>query len=320
MDVQASSDNYLYFSPGIPEFMDYFRKIVMDVVMRYDVDGIHYDRVRYPGPNYSHDPVSLERFQGDGNPDNLGWEDWQRRQITVCLERVYADVMALKPHVKITAAVWGIYNKQEIPGYSRFSSGFHDYYQDSIQWDKEGAVDALIPMIYWAMNDERKPDYDELLDYFALKTTNHHLYGSLTCWEPVQKVLEAVEYTRNKGVPGIVIFSWGKLNGLNYLSHLQTDLYSSRVDTPEMPWKRNPATGIILGKVTNKANNQPIADALVTVSQTGKHRLSSADGTFALLEVAPGIVPINVTKDGVGTAEVEATVEAGKVARLDVAL
>lgn len=320
MKADENFDKYLYFSPGIPEVQDYIRKVVIDIVKRYDVDGIHYDRVRYPGPDFSHDPISQQRFSGDGNPDKLSWEDWQRRQITDCLERIYAEIMLYKPQIKVTAAVWGIYNKFDIPGYDRFSSGYHDYYQDSIQWAEVGAVDALIPMIYWAMNDGKKPDYDDLIKYFSEKVKNRHLYGGLYAWSEFKQIQEAIEFTRQVNAQGNVIFSWGELLGNDYFSKLSSTVYSNKVETPEMPWKTNPTTGIILGKVVRESDGSPVVDALVDVAEIGKHCLSSADGTFAFLELPPGNLTLSALKNGIGESTVQATVEPGHVTQIEIKL
>jgi uncharacterized lipoprotein YddW (UPF0748 family) len=316
MEFSDNDDNYYFLNPGMPEVMDYIRKIVVDIVKRYNVDGIHFDRVRYPGPSYSHDPISKSRFEGEGNPDGLSWQDWQRQQITVCLERIYAEVMSINPKIKVTAAVWGIYNKNEIPGYSRFSSGYHDYYQDSLQWAEEGAVDALIPMIYWAMNDTQKPDYDELLDYFSSKVTKRHLYGGMTVWNQPKSVIDAIKHTRRLKEEGNVIFSWSKLLSQNELPVLKSEVYPQQIETPDMLWKNYSTRGIIFGRVLKSGDGSPIVDALVKVADSDKQRVSSADGSFALLELPTGNVTLQIKKDRVGETTVESTVEAGKVAEV----
>ena len=82
------------------------------------IDGIHYDRIRYPGPQYSHDPVSVERFAGPGNPGGFGWEDWQREQLNKLINDLYARIAEVKPWLRVSCSAWGIYNhfdsKEEI--------------------------------------------------------------------------------------------------------------------------------------------------------------------------------------------------------------
>ena len=60
---------------------EYLRRVILDVVQRYDVDGIHLDRIRFPGSEYSYDPISQRRFAGRENP-LLDHADWQRSSST----------------------------------------------------------------------------------------------------------------------------------------------------------------------------------------------------------------------------------------------
>jgi len=68
------TDSYYWLAPGVPEAEAWTRRAIVHVVQTYDVDGVHFDRIRCPGPDYSYDPISLARFAGDGNPDGLAWE------------------------------------------------------------------------------------------------------------------------------------------------------------------------------------------------------------------------------------------------------
>ena len=134
---------------GIPAVHVYLRKVILDLVRRYDVDGVHFDRIRYPGKEYSHDKISQRRFGGRGNPNRKEWEDWRREQLDKLINDVAAEIREVKPGVMISCAAWGIYNRNHIPGYEGFSSGFHDYGQDTWNWVRLGAMDVLMPMIYW---------------------------------------------------------------------------------------------------------------------------------------------------------------------------
>jgi uncharacterized lipoprotein YddW (UPF0748 family) len=57
------NSNYVSLSPGIPEVRDYIHQVAMDIVKNYDIDGFHFDYIRYPEGadklGYSQDPVSL---------------------------------------------------------------------------------------------------------------------------------------------------------------------------------------------------------------------------------------------------------------------
>jgi len=115
--VQAASDNYVWIAPGVPAAQAYTRKQVMYVVQNYDVDGIHFDRIRMPSPDYSYDPISLARFAGEGNPHGLGFADWTRDQFTRFCCDMYAQIMEVKPHIKVSSAPLGLYRQERYPGY-----------------------------------------------------------------------------------------------------------------------------------------------------------------------------------------------------------
>jgi uncharacterized lipoprotein YddW (UPF0748 family) len=320
---KAENDNYIYFSPGVPGVEAYIRKIIMDVVQRYDIDGIHLDRIRYPGPEYSHDPASKSRFNGEGNPDGLTWDDWQRDQITRFLNNTYGEVASLKPQVKISAAVWGIYNKNRYPGYSRFSSGFHQYYQDTFTWMKKGVIDAILPMIYWDIYDP-KPNYGELAKDFIQNSDGRHVYGAN--WSNQSKMgseelFAQVRLIRELGGQGNVCFSVGGLERRKLFSAYKEHIYPQPASIPVMPWKRNPQTGILIGKVVRKDNGEPVTDAWIKVDGHDGTWLSSADGFFAILNLKPGPVQVNITKVDLGQATSgDITIEAGKVANVEIPL
>jgi uncharacterized lipoprotein YddW (UPF0748 family) len=47
---------------GHPGATDYLRRLYLEVVQNYNVDGIHLDFIRYTGKEWGYNPVSVERF------------------------------------------------------------------------------------------------------------------------------------------------------------------------------------------------------------------------------------------------------------------
>ncbi|HOE62778.1 MAG TPA: family 10 glycosylhydrolase [Candidatus Sumerlaeota bacterium] len=325
MKVSASGDSYLFFSPGNPAVSAYARMVIMDIVKRYDVDGIHFDRIRYPGPQYSFDAVSKSRYAGDGNPDNLSWEKWQCDQVTRMLNDIYGEVMSVKPKVKITCSVWGIYDKTRIPQYDRFSSGIHEYYQDSLEWLKQGVVDSICPMIYWDIPDP-KPNYDDLAKFFLQNAAGRHVYcynhiNNPKQWPP-EEYLAQVSICRQLGGFGNVAFSSGGIERRQIAPYYRQAIYPKPVPVAPMPWKAAPQTGIIIGKALRRDNGEPIMDAWIKVEGQNRTWLSSADGFFAILNLPPSDnYKLFISKKNVGDAASSAiTVEAGKATPIEVRL
>src|SRR5438477_13208879 len=53
----------LYTSPAAPEVKEHIYSVWIDLVERYELDGLHFDYVRYPAPDYDYSRVALERFR-----------------------------------------------------------------------------------------------------------------------------------------------------------------------------------------------------------------------------------------------------------------
>ena len=327
--MDAARNDYFYLSPGIPQVQAYLRKVILDVVRRYDLDGIHLDRIRYPGREYSHDPTSQERFFGRGNPNRKEWSDWQREQLNKFVSDLYAEIMAEKPAIVLSCAAWGIYDRYRLPGYSDFSSGYHDYYQDTWEWISLGAMDLLMPMIYWNIADP-KPNYDELLQDFVAGVGadricgGQRLYGS--DWKLEENIAQ-VEWSRRLGVMGNAIFSYQSARDKHALARFKSTVYPGKAPVPSLTWKRDQRQAIVLGRVTDEVG-EAVTDAWVSLTPEDRTNQapvfsqtwpSSADGRFSFLKVPPVPVVVGVEYQGI---KVRQTLQmgAGKVIAVTVPL
>ena len=315
----AEFKEYWWLNPNLPEVQTYLRTVVLDFVSRYDVDGIHFDRIRFPSPKTSDDPWSKQRYAGDGNPMKLSYDRWQEDNITRMLTDIYGAAIAIKPQVKFSAAVWGIYDKTKLPqgtdrrtGYSWASSGLQDYHQDSIEWTRRGCIDALIPMIYWDMGGN-KPDYDELVANFVkLAANDRHIYGGQKVFDDVEMLRQAVA-TILVGGKGTCPFTLGTIQKKGLVPFYRTNIFPDTVPTPPMPWKTNPTKGIILVNVKD-SSGRPVMDAHVRLAGRSDVWLSSADGFCAIIDAEPGNTTISAVKPalGVSSQPQPITVVAGK--------
>lgn len=60
---------YTWASPGSLRVHEHTLAVVSDIARRYPVDGVHFDRIRYPGRQFSADPATLARWQAADPPD-----------------------------------------------------------------------------------------------------------------------------------------------------------------------------------------------------------------------------------------------------------
>lgn len=131
-----------YLDPGNPETRKYLLSLVDEVVSKYDIDGIHFDYIRYPDDSSNFPDKDTFQKYGKG----LKLEDWRRNNITQFVESAYNLTKNKKPWVLVSSSPIGKYkninlNKNEWTGYD-------NVYQDAGLWMKKGIHDAIFPMLY----------------------------------------------------------------------------------------------------------------------------------------------------------------------------
>ncbi|MFQ5435677.1 MAG: glycoside hydrolase family 10 protein, partial [Anaerolineae bacterium] len=110
-------NEYFYMNPALPAVKTYLKKVIHHFVSKYDIDGLHFDRIRYPGPNYLHDPFTLKYFRADSLRSPITKDEWARRQLTDLVEDVVAEALLIKPYLVNSAATWGLFHTVDMPDY-----------------------------------------------------------------------------------------------------------------------------------------------------------------------------------------------------------
>ncbi|MGQ9814032.1 MAG: family 10 glycosylhydrolase, partial [Candidatus Roseilinea sp.] len=210
--VPVPCHEYTWASPGVARVNEHNLAVIKDIVTRYDVDGIHLDRVRYPGKQYSTDPESLAAYSAAlALSPTLTYADWQRDTLSRWIMRVYTEVKAIKPDLKVSAAVWFTYRKTPAITFPT-TEGYADYYQDSHRWLSDGALDAMAPMIYGTTFNS---DFDK---WRALAEDHVSAQGSRQVWLGIgaaitstAEINQRIAYARSLGAKGIAIWSAGTM-------------------------------------------------------------------------------------------------------------
>ncbi len=301
--VQFSESNYVWIAPGVPAFQAYIRQQILHVVENYDVDGVHFDRIRTPSSNQpSYDPVSLARFADpQSNPDDLDFTEWTADQITRNVRDIYAAIMAVKPHVTVSAAV-----------FSNPASAPTAQHQEALTWAQTGGMDILVPMMYFAGGEGSTWD-SRLQAWRAGSGDRHAVAGHITS-QGLASLLEQIMLTRARGGQGNSVFSWGSFT---YWGDYPANVYQIPVLLPEMDWKETPTSGIIYGYAT--AASAAVVDAQVVRTGSSYTALSTSDGFYSFLLVPPGTYSLTAAHPGYETVVVpDVAVAAGDAVRQDV--
>ncbi len=175
-------EGYWWLDPAQQGTQDHSTAVVMDLVKRYDIDGVHFDDYFYPYPSYNlgadfPDSVSWNAYRQSGGKMSRG--DWRRNAVNVFIERLYKNIKAEKPHVKFGLSPFGIWR----PGYPESVSGFDQYdqlYADARLWLNKGWIDYFTPQLYWPINRITQ-SFPVLLGWWAGENTlNRHLWPGIS--------------------------------------------------------------------------------------------------------------------------------------------
>lgn len=137
-------DQY-YLDPGLPGTADYLSAVCREIVENYDIDGIHFDYIRYPENAGSFADAKTFKRYGNGSSSKA---QWRRDNITRIVSRIYRETHAAKPWVKVSSSPVGKY--ADLPRYSSRGWNARDaVHQDAEGWLRTGIHDILFPMMYF---------------------------------------------------------------------------------------------------------------------------------------------------------------------------
>lgn len=208
---------YLWLDPGERETQDYSLSVVMDVVKRYDVDGIHFDDYFYPYAEKGSDGKELEfpdevSWKKFGSKSGMSRDDWRRENVNTFIQRVHASIKAQKPWVKFGISPFGIwrpYNPPQIKGYDAYSK----LYADARKWLVNGWADYFAPQLYWA-TEPKEQSFPVLLDWWNAQNPKHRIIcagvdatKALDKWSP-DEIPNQIAFTRKQNNPsGYVLWN-----------------------------------------------------------------------------------------------------------------
>lgn len=250
-EIVKQYGDFMWMDPGEKETQRHTLAVIMDVVKRYDVDGIHIDDYFYPYKSYGKgedfpDDHSYNAYVNAGG--RMSRPDWRRANVDSFIEAANTGIHRIKPWVKFGISPFGIYR----PGYPRTVRAgmdqFADLYADPLKWWQKGWCDYLTPQLYWKI-DSPQP-YKDLLSWwekentakrnlwpgnYTSKTDRLETEGAAT-W-PAKEIVDQVEYTREEGATGNVHFSMRALmHNSGGIADALARLYREPALVPPSPW------------------------------------------------------------------------------------
>ncbi len=234
-----SSSKLKILNPGIPAVREYNLKVCMDIVNRYDVDGLHMDDYFYP-----YDPVISTEDQATFQQYPNGFTDignWRRNNVNLMMKMVMDSIKAVKPYVKFGISPFGIWK----PGYPSGITGLNSYdvlFADPMAWLRQGSIDYLTPQLYWKIGGNQ--DYSKLMPWWADSTFKHnrmfvpgHIFNANYTNTELPRQFRLNR--NNPKVSGSMLFRVANLvsNDKGFADSLKNDFYKYKCIIPSMNWK-----------------------------------------------------------------------------------
>ena len=242
----------IWMDPGDPAVRARTTSVVLDLVRRYDIDGVHMDDYFYPYPETERgrelefpDESTYGRYRQGGG--TLARDDWRRENVNQLVKELNDSVHAVKPWVRFGISPFGIWR----PGYPASVRGLDQHaklYADARKWFNEGWVDYFTPQLYWAVNRPEQR-YDVLLKWWTEQNfKGRHLWpGNYTgkvgftnaqAWLP-DEIIEQIRLTRAQpGATGNVHFNMKVFldNPHQLNERLMSEVYTGPALVPASPW------------------------------------------------------------------------------------
>ncbi len=233
-----NSEEYVWLSPGYPEVRTQLARVAADVARRYDVDGVHLDRIRYPGNLWSWDSASRAEFGKDPVRYPAEWKAYRTNLVNRMVRETYDSVTAVKPRLVLSAAVWGIYfDKWQW----KTLAGSTELMQDSRAWARNGYMDVLVPMTY-----SRIKDHCARIDWICMleehldggeRQTGRQMYIGIDASKGAREVVNQIRAARSRSATGMAVFSFTDADNARVWPLLQSGVFAEKAKIPVMPWK-----------------------------------------------------------------------------------
>jgi uncharacterized lipoprotein YddW (UPF0748 family) len=250
---------YVWMDPGVPEVRRRAERVVLDIVRRYDVDGVHLDDYFYPYQEKDSagvtipfpDSTSYARYRRAGG--KLERDDWRRHNVDLLIQELYRRIKAVKPWVAFGISPISGW-RANTPAGARTFDAYGEIYADTRKWLAEGWCDYFVPQLY-SMIESPTP-YPAMLRWWVEQNEKgRHLYagnglyrvggssgagagGNGTPAWTAGEILRQVRITRETaGAQGNVFFSMkGLMQDADSIVEKLAVPYAEPALVPASPW------------------------------------------------------------------------------------
>ena len=140
---KEGKDPRVWLNPFKPEVKKFIIDLVVEVVKKYDVDGIQFDDHFGLPAEFGYDKFTVDLYQREHqgklppkDAKNQEWIDWRADKITALMRELFTAIKAANPKAIVSIS----------PNPQIFAKNF--YLQDWAKWERQGLVEELLIQVY----------------------------------------------------------------------------------------------------------------------------------------------------------------------------
>ena len=225
--------------PASPDTRSNALKVILDVVNRYDIDGIHLDDYFYPYPSGN------LRFPDGKSPAE------RRRYVDGFVSSLYTSVKRQKPWVRVGISPFGIWRPGVPAGIEAGIDSYEQLAGDSRKWLANGWLDYLAPQLYWR-DSPQEQSFSTLLRWWRQQGSRPVWPGIATSrigssedpGRPASEIIHQIDLSRSIGKNWNGHIHWSAKSLVKNQGGVTTRLsntYTQPAAIPPMPWMNHPA-------------------------------------------------------------------------------
>jgi uncharacterized lipoprotein YddW (UPF0748 family) len=282
-DTTKRYGSMTWCDPANPQSRSRALGVILDVVRRYDIDGVHLDDYFYPYPS-----------------GGLGFADGRtpaqrRAYIDGFVSNLYSSVKSSKPWVRVGISPFGIWRPGAPAGIEASLDSYEHLAGDSRKWLKNGWVDYLAPQLYWRISPA-KQSFPALLGWWRQQGNRPVWPGIATAriqssedpGRPASEITRQIDLSRQISTPWNGHIHWSAKSLVTNRGGIASKLagvYTQPAAIPAMPWVNRGAPAS--PGVSASAESQGTTVRWVPAGGTAKIAVQARiGGTWRTLKIA----------------------------------
>lgn len=203
----SAAGEVAWLNPFHPDVQNFIQDLVVEVVDRYDVDGIQFDDHMSLPREFGYDEYTVSSYHQEtqknppDNPNDSDWVRWRADKITAFMEQLDRAVKERKPHAIFSVA----------PNYYDFA--YKLQLQDWLTWVRRDIADELIVQVYRSNLDSftQKISLPEVVEaHHKIPTGVGIMTGLRNRPVPIQQIKEQARSAQDLGL-GTAFFYYESL-------------------------------------------------------------------------------------------------------------